>query len=195
MPVQPRRSTRKKSFARTHVKINTRCNLHLYVPNRETKATDRSFRCNAFMATFASRTRDQLDGAAAGIRGSAVSRSAPAGHSAGGPRGGGWKVKQGGGTSCPGSAHYEMEPEISALPGPFFSGVISRVLICSSIRIHTSHEWSTRAQAGRERQRRGSFLSNHHFIRKHKRPGLSILSTAHLGFELFNKNSGLCIQL
>lgn len=28
----------------------------------------------------------------------------------------GWVVR--GETSCPGSAHYEMEPEISALPGP-----------------------------------------------------------------------------
>ncbi len=52
---------------------------------------------------------------------SSARRSAPAGHSAGGPcgpRGGGWE-REGGGTSCPGSAHYEMEPEISALPGPF----------------------------------------------------------------------------
>lgn len=28
----------------------------------------------------------------------------------------GWVVRRE--TSCPGSAHYEMEPEISALPGP-----------------------------------------------------------------------------
>lgn len=29
----------------------------------------------------------------------------------------GWVVR--GETSCPGSTHYEIEPEISALPGPF----------------------------------------------------------------------------
>lgn len=52
----------------------------------------------------------------AGSRGPWQRRGRP-GLGGAGSRGDGGGVVRGE-TSCPGSAHYEMEPEISALPGP-----------------------------------------------------------------------------